>query len=562
MTSHVIATTPPRLTASDIIDDLWKPIFHLLGTQLCGQFLAVNRRMNDLARGHVPNFFVAICATDDSEKPLVYNPYYGFRKTRRSERLSSTIAFADSLYLASCITTFSGIERLEFQTAVKESNVFDAIIRLPRLVNLACNSDLLFHAKDNMRTIILDLHTLFLHSGDKTPSLPSNLRFPRLIHFRVADGNHSLSTPSRLLPLDADLLSRCPTIETLRGVQLDGISGLADTTAYPNLRQVTCVYANFIDLQLLFPIHLCITIKTLYAHHVLPSIHLNIIGTRNIVVDTLSVSFRGLAKLQEKVANIDNLLHCVNVLRVKNLKLQGKIPVKLYTTAEISLPTVRTLTCAGVRLSSSVLFPSLVSVSAHRFGHVPHGASLQHVHSYAVDDTIPMSSFLHSHNLNQVTILCLYTFQTVMDVVRVNVMPHVRYLTVYGITGNSVDIGQCLLVALLGFSWLERLCFRLPDEHRSSVKPRAKEILYAYAYHPWITHAITGDAAREFEWVTACYEECRPDLVEKDNVILCTIFNSPFNMLPLQPYLDMQQQLLPSLLMEKVEKEYRGDDEL
>ena len=41
--------------------------------------------------------------------------------------------------------------------------------------------------------------------------------------------------------------------------------------------------------------------------------------------------------------------------------------------------------------------------------------------------------------------------------------------------------------------------------------------------------------------------------MENDNAVFFNLFNSSFQLLPLQPYLDMQNQLLPRLLKENEE---------
>lgn len=73
-----------------------------------------------------------------------------------------------------------------------------------------------------------------------------------------------------------------------------------------------------------------------------------------------------------------------------------------------------------------------------------------------------------------------------------NVMPHVRYVTVDDYT---CDVGRGLLIALLGFPWLEKLNLLAQVYRGMFLNRRAKDILYAYAYHPWVTHAITGGTA-------------------------------------------------------------------
>ena len=131
-----------------------------------------------------------------------------------------------------------------------------------------------------------------------------------------------------------------------------------------------------------------------------------------------------------------------------------------------------------------------------------------------------------------------------------NVMPHVRYVTVDDFT---CDVGRGLLIALLGFPWLEKLNLLAQVYRGMFINRRAKDILYALrlssldntCHHRW--------HSRGYQWVHVCLEECSTDLMENDNAVFFNLFNSSFQLLPLQPYLDMQNQLLPRLLKENEE---------
>ena len=120
--------------ASDMISDVWKLIFHLLGTRNCGRFLLVDKHMGALARVLVSHFFIVDTMGDGvGESSITYH-------TQR--------ASVDDVYLASCINAFKGITWLDMTSHMANANavahmantdVFTMAPSLRYLQHLSCS---------------------------------------------------------------------------------------------------------------------------------------------------------------------------------------------------------------------------------------------------------------------------------------------------------------------------------------------------------------------------------------------------------------------------------------
>ena len=504
-------------TVNDIVDDVWKLIFRHLGTQSCGQFLVVDKKRNCLARTNVSNFYVD-WDTENANEAFIYNRLY---------------RHINSIYLASCIVSFSSIECLELSISDADTSVFDAMIALPRLANLTCSPKLLLLAETRLTPTILRVHTLYVFGGGRNQRLlPSSLHFPHLKKFRVPTHSLDPGTPTFLSPFHASILSRCPTIETLVGIQIVGINGVTDITTYPNLRTIECVaeFSSIRQVKQPFPAHLNVTLRTfsvLYHSNCLQQV----INCRGVALDTLFVHFadEGYATFEETYDdNIDPFLHSLYTLRVKHLVQYGA-PFRI-------LRACRTTETDHL----------------HNVG-VKH---LRFFRAYRLTMTAPVK---FQPQLTHLVTLKLTHVVSAVDIVRLDVMPNLRSLTIRSSRTTSIAVARPLLIILLGFSYLENLYLdnTIPDE-QSVFESLLLEILYAYGYHPrmrYVDYPFCNNVTNEpgdLEWLHLCFKEC--ELRRKANgdyVAISDILRSPFPRPSPQRYLDMQQQLLPRLLAEE-----------
>ena len=544
-------------TASDIVGDIWKLIFHLLSTRICGRFLLADKHIGKLARRLVPHFFI----TDP--------PCAGFGE---SPIVNHTLrASIDGVYLAKCFGTFTGIERLELPVTLGNANVMFkiAIVGLLHLKSLSCSSHLLINIVAHPEPIILDnLRVLEIYDANywsRTDDLLSSHHFPCLETLRTPSYAFS-SRPQNSMLNSEYILSRCPTIKNLIGARINKVRHLVQT--YPHLRSITCDTTIRADdlikiVAATFPTN---------VHLVLQYVHVNtdeeVFQLSSIAhlfrIETLNVFARH--------KDSDHLCRIIRSARVTHLTL-GEISPDVFfidaaptsettfaPTVATTLSTIQSMTLHDVTRFHNVTLPSLVTLELCDFGTIiPHTLSVSTLRTFGIRQvraTVCLTYYLQMlptvYEMDQLCKVTLPSAEHLGDIIRVRSLPHLRSLTF--VIRPSVSTPRAILLALLGFPCLETLVTSPvwhTDSYGLAPGSQAGDITYAYALHPNMSATypmVFGDTQMWPPWFYKQFKESPTTETGQVQYINDLLASAPYPRPPLQPYLLMQEEHLPILL--------------